>query len=300
MRIRHVLPLALLVSLLRLSAQVAVEVVLDQDKFLAGETLQAGVRIVNRSGQTLHLGEDNEWVKFSIETVAGRVVPQLSGPPVKNPFKLDSTERGTLRVNLEPHFDLHQLGRYRITANVRIKEWAGTITTKPETFEVIEGALLWEQEFGVPRGGDGQQPPELRKYTLLHANYLKTQLRLYLRVSSGDGRVIKLITVGPMISFGQPEQQLDKQNRIHLLYQNSAKAFAYLVVNPDGIIEVREIHEYTDTRPRLRLDDKGEIKVAGGLRRVTADDLPAPSDPKPEPKPEPTPDLKDDGKPPKP
>ena len=58
---------ALALSSLSTFAQVEAEVVVDQDKFLPAETLIAGVRIVNRSGQTLKLGEDADWIKFNIE-----------------------------------------------------------------------------------------------------------------------------------------------------------------------------------------------------------------------------------------
>jgi hypothetical protein len=88
--------------------------------------------------------------------------------------------------------------------------------------------------------------------------------------------VLKLLNVGPMIGFGQPEPQVDRQSRLHLLYQNAAKSFSYLVVNPDGDVLVRQTYEYADSRPRLRLDESGIITVTGGARRATADDLPAP------------------------
>ena len=46
----------LLAVLAPASAQVTVEVSLDQDQFLPGEAIIAAVRITNRSGQTLRLG----------------------------------------------------------------------------------------------------------------------------------------------------------------------------------------------------------------------------------------------------
>ena len=81
-----------------------------------------------------------------------------------------------------------------------------------------------------------------------------------------------------MIGFGQPEPQLDRQSRLHLLYQNAAKTFAYLLVNPDGEIMVRQTYEYSESRPRLRLDEGGLIVVTGGARKFTREDLPKPVD----------------------
>ena len=57
----------LAVGLAPASAQVTVEVTQDQDQFLPGEALTTAVRITNRSGQSLRLGEDNDWLVFSVQ-----------------------------------------------------------------------------------------------------------------------------------------------------------------------------------------------------------------------------------------
>jgi hypothetical protein len=255
-------------------AQLSVQVELSQDKLLPGESFNPAVRIVNTSGQTLRLGETPDWIKFSIETMDGRPVPQQTELPAKEAFELESTKRATLRLDLAPHFDLRSPGRYRISATVSVPNWNRQLETKPVEFEVVQGTRLWEQEFGVPSAEPGQ-PPEMRKYALQQANYLRNQLRLYVRVSAGDGTVIKLINAGQMISFSNPEPRLDRTSRLHLLYQNGAKTFEYLVVTPDGTIAVRQLHEYNETRPRLRVEESGEIKVVGGVRVKRNDDLPA-------------------------
>jgi hypothetical protein len=39
----------------------------------------------------------------------------------------------------------------------------------------------------------------------------------------------------------------------------------------------RQRHDYSaDSRPRLRATDDGQINVAGGIRQITADDVPPP------------------------
>jgi hypothetical protein len=289
----------LLAAVLPLQGQVTVDVVLDQDQYLPAEQLLAGVRIVNRSGQTLHLGEEADWLQFSFEKVEGGGLEKLENPPVQGGFDLAATKQATVRVDLAPCYDLREQGRYFISATVKIKDWNQAIVTKQVPFSIIEGTKLWEQSFGVPRQDAGGRPPETRKYALQQANYLKNQLRLYLRVSASDDRVIKLINVGPMISFGQPEPQVDAQSRLHLLYQSGARTFTYLVVDPDGEVLVRQTHDYTETRPRLRPDDNGQIAVVGGARHLAADDLPKATStkpaapvPAPAPVPPPVPALK--------
>ena len=116
--------------------------------------------------------------------------------------------------------------------------------------------------------------PEVRRYALEQANYLRSQLRLYLRLTDADGHVMKVFPLGPMVSFGNPEHQIDKESQLHVLYQNGARAFNYTVVDPNGEIVVRQTHDYVSTRPRLQLNEAGKVVVVGGSRRITASDVP--------------------------
>jgi hypothetical protein len=257
-------------------AQVSVEVALDQDQFLAGESLEVGVRITNFSGQTLHLGKDKDWLRFNLEGKDNYVVPMTGDVPVEGEFDVDSSTVVTRRVDLAPSFALTRPGRYTVTATVRIKELDREFLGKPKPFDVIAGTKLWEQDVGVP--GPAGQPTEVRKYALQQAIHLK-QLRLYVRVSdAAETRIFRVFPVGPLISFSQPEHQIDPSSNLHLLYQTGARSFNYSVVNPDGRLLVRQTYDYTETRPGLRVDREGRIFISGGVRRPAQDDLPPPSD----------------------
>jgi hypothetical protein len=267
----------LLVSIGRLSAQVTIEVLTYQDEFLPGEALPVEARIVNNSGQTLKLGRDNEWLKFSVEGKDGYVVLKTGDVPVDKPFTLESSERATVRVNLAPYFRLPRPGRYSITATVTIPEWSQQVNSSPKSFDVIQGARLWEQQFGVPKATDNlNDTPELRTYALQEANYLHGRPMLYVQVIDDAGKINKVFPLGPMVSFGQPEPRVDKSSNLHVLYQNGPRTFSYTIVNPDGNIIVRQTYAFT-TRPRMVTEDNGDIAVAGGDRRVTHNDIPPPT-----------------------
>lgn len=267
----------LLASLGRLSAQVTVEVLSDQDEFLPGEAIPAAVRIVNRSGQTLKLGQNEGWLKFSVAARDGYIVVKNGDAPVAGEFTLESSERATVRVNIAPYFQLSKPGHYTITATVQIPAWKREILSAPLGFDLIDGARLWEQEFGVPKkGGDANAEPEMRRYALQEANYLRSHLTLYAQVFGEGGKVIKVQPIGPMVSFGQPEPRVDKSSNLNILYQNGPRSFSYVVLNPDGEIIKRQTYDYT-TRPRLLADAEGNLNVVGGARRITHDDVPPPS-----------------------
>src|SRR4029077_13067339 len=122
----------------------------------------------------------------------------------------------------------------------------------PLYFDVINGGEIWSQDFGVMVATNG--PPESRKYTLIKANYLREQLRLYVRVSGG-ANVFKVGALGPMVSFSSPEEQVDRFSQLHVLWQTGAQSFYYVVVGPDGSLVSREIYDnFNSSRPHFTLN----------------------------------------------
>ena len=262
-----------LLAVFHASAQVSVELVLDQEQFLPGETLPVAVKITNRSGQRVHFGEDANWLTFSVESVDGFVVVKNADVPVSGEFDLESSQMATKHVNLQPYFTLSKPGRYRVTATLRIRDWTAEITSPQKGFDIVNGARLWEQDFGVAGGTNAA--PQMRKYMLEEANYLRSQLRLYVCVSdSAESRVFKVSAIGPMVSFSQPEAQVDRASRLHLLYQSGAQAFTYAEITPDGELARRDTYDYYTTRPRLNVNDNGDVMVQGGVRRANPDEQP--------------------------
>ncbi|MBU6411637.1 MAG: hypothetical protein KGJ60_10475 [Verrucomicrobiota bacterium] len=251
-------------------AQVSVDITLAQNEFLPGETLPAQVHITNRSGQTLHLGAETNWLTFDVESSDGFVVVKNADPPVLGAFDLGSSEVATKVVNLTPYFALTQPGHDTVTATVRIKQWNTEVVSPGQGFDLIHGAKLWSQVFGLPvPAGVSNRPPEVRQYMLEEANYLRRQLRLYACVSDASGeRVFKVFPICNMVSFGQPEEQLDRLSNLHVLCQSGASVFTYVVINPDGDILEHDLYDYVRTRPRLGMDGHGDIVVIGGVRRT--------------------------------
>ena len=264
-------------SLIPARAQVSVEITLPQDQFLPAETLVAAVRITNRSGQKLHLGAEEDWLTFGVESRSGSIVAKLSDPPVTGEFDLESSKVAIRRVDIAPYFTLSQPGRYSVAATVKIKGWDHDLTSPAKSFDIIHGAKLLEQDVGMPlTPGTTNTPPEVRKYILEQANYLKAQLRLYLRVTDASGnRTLRVFPIGQMISFSRPEAQVDNLSDLHVLYANGPHSFSYTVFNPDGELVTKDTYDYVSSRPRLRVNVDGEISVAGGVRRGSGKELSA-------------------------
>jgi hypothetical protein len=266
----------LVTASLPVSAQVTVEVTQDQDQFLPGEKMLTAVRITNRSGQDLQLGREQGWLTFSVQSSGDQVVPKTGEVPVVGEFVLESSKVATKYVDLAPYFAADHPGRYSVIATIRIKDWNEQITSPPRSFDIIDGTRLWEQDIGVPNpAAPANSTPEVRKFILQQANYLKSQLRLYIRLTDVSGaKTFRVFPAGRMVSFGRPEAQVDKFSNLHLLFQDGAHSFNYIVVNPEGEVIVRRTYDYLDKRPRLEPDDDGKVLLVGGVRRISSTDVP--------------------------
>ncbi len=261
----------LMTSLVHGLAQVSVEILLAEPEFLRDESLIVRVRIANRSGQPLQLGQTADWLSFAVQSHDGHSVEKAGEVPVIDPFTVESSQTATKTVNLMPHFQFPEPGRYSVTATVKVPQWSDEFLSPPKTFHIIRGARIWEQEFGVPKK---EGAPEVRKYSLVRAQGLQ-QVRLYARVTDLDeNRVFRVVPLGQVVSFGKPETQVDKQSRLHVLFQNGPRSFLYGAFTPDGEWAVRQCHDYSETRPTLRVNDTGQVLVNGGYRRYTAADIP--------------------------
>lgn len=253
------------------SAQVTVEVVLDEPEFLRDESMFVKVRVSNRSGQALKLGQAEDWLTFNVQGLDGHTVEKHSAPSVAGEFTVESAQAATKTVNLMPHFGFSQPGRYTVSASVRVPQWNDDFISPAKTFHIIRGARVWEQEFGLPRK---EGAPQMRLYSLVRATGMK-QTRLYARVTDpGDNQVYRVVPLGPVVAFGKPEAQVDRLSQLHVLLQNGPRSFSYAALSPDGDWVARQTFDYTDTRPVLRVNDAGRVLVAGGLRRFSATDLP--------------------------
>jgi hypothetical protein len=283
---KSLLPVMAVVACLGLPAWgqnsvVSVEITLDQEQFLAHEALNVAVRVANFSGRTLKLGDQPDWLRLSVQSDNGLEATPLGTPPVLGEFELPTASRGTRRVDIAPYFTIEKLGRYQVTAVVRIPDLNLEVTSPPKRFNIVGGTKFWEQNFGLPASGTGDRAVEIRKYALvqaLHAN----QTELYFRLSdASDERVFKVFPLGVMLAFSDPEMRLDRQSSLHLLFQMGARNFTYDVLRPNGELMVRQLYQYTTSRPTLRVKEDGTVKVVGGIRLRNRLDLPV-DEPEPE------------------
>jgi hypothetical protein len=240
---------------------------MDQEQFLPGEAVPIKVRVVNHSGQTLRFGEGSRWLKLTIQTKDAFVISQTGEVPVTGVFDLPPSKMATKELDIAPYFALNRPGRYSVVASVFIEEWNQNLTSEPTSFDVINGTKLWERAFGVPNSVLPDGSPEVRKYLLQQANHLRTQIRLYARITdASEEQTLAVVPIGPMVSFSDPKAQLDKNSNLHVLYQSGPRIATYFAIDPNGKVLEQEKFEYTSTRPRLVAAEDGTVSVLGGMQ----------------------------------
>jgi len=266
--------LALLCGCLGIArAQVEVEVVMDQTEFLSKESVPIAVKIHNHSGQPLRFGT-NGWLNYLVEARSGYIVEKNGDPPTDHKFQVEPSHVATQHSDLEPYFNIARSGQYIVTATVKLDDWNQEVSSTPVTFTVISGVKIWEQTFGVPSSSTNHEPPEVRKYVLQRAAYLK-HLRLYLRLTDeSESTVYRVQPIGGITSFSEPQTRLDVRNNLHLLYEESARTYRYVVFNPNGSTIKRRQYYYVDRPAKLDMNDEGEISVVNALRHPAPDDVP--------------------------
>ena len=257
------------------SAQVTIELELDQKQYLPGETILAKVRVGNFSGQVLNFGATPDWLTFELQSADGVIVERRGSPAVLGEFQLDSSSIATKRVNLAPAFNVARSGHYRVTATVQVAVWDQRWASKVATFDVIKGTTIWEREFGLTNAVGG--PPAMHKFALVEARYLDRPT-LYARLSDAlEREVIAVRPIGTLLNFSKPDGQIDGHNRLHVIWQDGARTYSYVILGARGEVAARQTFQVTTTRPVLRPLGGQDIQVVGGQRVVTSHDLPAPA-----------------------
>jgi hypothetical protein len=258
------------------SAQVDVDLTMARDAFLPAEDIEVGVRISNFTGSPLTLGKEPRWLHFTVERISGGVTERLSEPPESGEFTLEQATRGKLTFNIAPLFRLATPGAYRVSAAVLLPG-GEQATSAPKNFEIISGARVSEGREVGWKSPDGTI--ERRKFIVQKGNFQKKP-QLYVRITdASEAHTIKVLPLGNSVSFDRPEWVVDRQTRFHILHRTDASHYLYHIILPDGTIESRQMLINNGSGlTQFRVNDEGEIRVFGAIRRAYPGELPAPKE----------------------
>ena len=179
-------------------------------------------------------------------------------------FTLESSKAGIRRANLTPYFDFRQPGRYQIIATVKIPQWEKEVVSNPVSFDITAGTKLKELNFGVPSQATNAAP-EMRKYILQQAIYLK-EMKLYFRLTDSTGaNTYRLFPIARMVTFSELGSAGGSSKAICMFFTRPARAPSIIASSILTAKSSRAKSTNTPcTRPTLKLHDDGKIFVAGG------------------------------------
>lgn len=260
-----------LVALLLLSAgavahgQIQVDLAIKRGLFIRYEPILATVSITNLSGNDIELVDEahNPWFSIEVQTTDGRPIPPVDGSYANTPLAIKAGEKISRTINLTPLFPINEFGAYRVRGIVYAASLRRFFKSPSLTIEITDGRIMWQKTVGVPASEPGAGTS--RTYTLL-SHRLAQSTQLYVRVEdTANGVVYCTHQLGRFLTFGMPEILLDRENRLHVLQNSAPKTFLYTRIGLNGQVLERKSYNEFSTRPLLRRDTAGEVRIVGGV-----------------------------------
>ena len=266
---------ALLMGSLELSAQVQYGLSFDRERYLQYEKIQATFTVVNNSGTRLVFGAGERAGKLNILVVDPE--NRLVEPYDKNfnPMEglvMAAGETKSLTFNINEHFSMARLGRFRISASMTHPTLSGLAFQIPEIPISIEaGTVINKKEFGVVDLNDSQVIHQ-RAYEIISFREDQGDV-LCLKVYDKQW-VYALQRLGPYVTGVKVNNDIDTFSNIHTLIQVKPRVFIHMVFSDKGQLKQFIVYQASfENVPILTRDPKlGTVKIFGGIRLVEGED----------------------------
>ncbi len=267
------------------AAQVSVDLVFNQEKYMQYEPIYAKVRLRNFSGQPLVFGKDDQLKgELQLEVVHNKRFVKLLKD---QKFSLIGTvllpgqsDEFTFRV--DQYYKMTKNGHYTIHAFVRHAKLTDVFRSADRSIEVTPGVEVWRRTVGVPdvlAGSRGvQEKASALKTRSFSLRVLEERaVRHYYVVVEDSKRVYGVLCVGKEVSSAPRAQEVDMLSRLHLVVPVASRLFRYMIINLDGKIEHQEMLKREQSVPTLILDRKsGQVTRVGGVEAVPGVDYKLP------------------------
>jgi hypothetical protein len=250
--------------------QIQVNLKFKRLQYIAYEPVVATVGITNLAGRDieLHDADGQSWLGFEITGNEGQSVAPIGGIDAQPPLKIEAGQRVTRQIDLAPLYPVHDFGTYHVRMHVYFADLGKFFYSGTRVFEVTDSRPIWQQTVGVPAGGAGAG--DVRTYSLL-TNRFPNHTSLYVRVQDKDsGLVYATYSLGRTIAFEQPQAEIDRSNRLHVLHCAAPRAWAYSRIGLNGELLAHSSFMETKTRPRLVRAPNGDVTVRGGTIEAPA------------------------------
>jgi hypothetical protein len=173
---------------------------------------------------------------------------------------------------LNRYLPLSKPGVYEVEINVRHDRIpGGYFKSQRISFEVVDGATIWETDVGVPvesRSG----AIETRKIMLKTLNSPKENIH-YLMIRDSK-RIFLMTRLARAIQEAPPQAKTDAVSNVHVLFMLDPKVYEYRVYDFRGGKLQRRFYKPGPDIPRLVNDDEfGRVRVVGGKPAIEGTDF---------------------------
>ncbi|HMF45104.1 MAG TPA: hypothetical protein VKE29_00390 [Candidatus Udaeobacter sp.] len=250
-------------------AQVQVDLKFKRLQYIAYEPVVATVAITNLAGRDIELrdADGQSWLGFEITGSEEQPIGPLNGANREPPLRIQAGQRVTRQIDLTPLYPVHEYGAYHVRTNIYFADLGKFFYSGTRVFEVTDARPIWQQTVGVPDGGGSG---DVRTYSLM-TNRFPDHTSLYVRVQDKDtGVVYATYSLGRTISFEQPQAEIDRANRLHVLHCAAPRSWSYARVGLNGQLLEHTSFMETKTRPHLVHSGGGEVAVRGGMVEAPA------------------------------
>jgi hypothetical protein len=254
----------------RVDAQIQVDLKFKRLQYIAYEPVIATVGITNLAGRDIdfHDADAQSWFGFEVTGSEGQPIAPATTAKAQAPLKLETGQKVTQQIDLTPLYPVHDFGAYHVRAHIYFADLGKFFYSTTRVFEVTDARPIWEQTVGIPDGTAA--PGDVRTYSLL-TNRFPDHTSLYVRVQDKDtGMVYATYSLGRMIVFEQPQAEVDRENRLHVLHCAAPRNWSYSRIGLNGELIGHSSFMETNSRPRLIHAANGGVAVSGGIIEAPA------------------------------
>ncbi len=174
----------------------------------------------------------------------------------------------TQKINLTPLFPMQDFGAYHVRAHVYFADLGRYFYSPAKVIEITDARPIWKQSVGVP--GSVGASGDARTYSLM-TNRFPDHTSLYVRVEDENrGIVYTTYSLGHVIAFDEPQAEIDRENRLHVLHCAAPRVWSYTTIGLNGQLVARSTLLETKTRPHFKRSTDGDVAVVGGMTESAA------------------------------
>jgi hypothetical protein len=255
--------MALCCTVSNASAQLGVNIRMNQSQYLAGEAMLVTVTITNHTGTDILLANQGRtpWLDMVVKKANGQPATSL-GRANFGGVKIAAGQSMSKTIDVAGMYHLREPGTYSVSALVRSAgaETGGFISNRL-LFNCANVRPDWSQKVGVPG-----QPGKVHEFRVINFTNSRRSLLYTQVIDSKTGISLQTLNLGEALLFRKPQAAVDRTQTLHVLYLATPELYVHARVDVQGRFVGRELHKRGGGGdPKLMSFADGSVKVAGSI-----------------------------------